>query len=67
MPSYDYRCKECGNFTVKQPITEDALKTCPSCGKAIERIIGKNISVMYKTGGFYCTDKSACNACSACR
>jgi len=67
MPHYDYRCTECGDFTVEQPITQDALKICPTCGNPIQRIIGKNVSIMYKTGGFYCTDKGACKSCSACR
>lgn len=67
MPHYDYRCKTCGDFTIEQPITAESLKVCPTCAKPIKRIIGKNINVMYKTSGFYCTDKGACNSCNHCQ
>lgn len=66
MPSYDYRCKECGDFIVEQPITAEMLTYCPSCGQPVKRIIGKNINVLYKTQGFYCTDKAGSNNCSSC-
>ncbi|HHZ16187.1 MAG TPA: zinc ribbon domain-containing protein [Peptococcaceae bacterium] len=56
MPSYDYRCPKCGKFTISQRITEKALTECPTCGSPVNRLIGKNINVVYKCSGFYCTD-----------
>ena len=33
MPTYEYRCKDCGHeFEVLQSFTDDALTECPSCG-----------------------------------
>ena len=56
MPHYDYRCSQCGKFTVYQGIKEKALASCPTCGSPVHRLIGKNVNVMYKCSGFYCTD-----------
>ena len=46
MPTYQYECEnpECptgGRFIIAQSIRDDALTTCPECGGAVERIIGK--------------------------
>jgi len=56
MPHYDYRCSQCGKFTVYQGIKEKALSSCPTCGAPVHRLIGKNVNIVYKCSGFYCTD-----------
>lgn len=56
MPIYDYRCENCGKFEIKQRITEDPLTSCPTCGGKVERLIGKNIGIVFKGSGFYTTD-----------
>lgn len=56
MPTYDYRCPKCDKFTISQGIKEPALKTCPTCGSPVHRLIGKNVNIVYKCSGFYCTD-----------
>ncbi|SHG51606.1 putative regulatory protein, FmdB family [Thermosyntropha lipolytica DSM 11003] len=56
MPIYDYRCENCGKFEIKQRITEDPLASCPTCGGKVERLIGKNIGIVFKGSGFYTTD-----------
>lgn len=56
MPSYDYRCESCGKFTISQGIKEPALTVCPTCGSSVSRLIGKNVNILYKCSGFYCTD-----------
>ncbi|MEW6624381.1 MAG: FmdB family zinc ribbon protein [Bacillota bacterium] len=56
MPNYEYRCKNCGVFERFQRITEDPLKTCPMCNSQVQRLISKNVHVMYKGSGFYTTD-----------
>ncbi|MCL1804442.1 MAG: hypothetical protein FWG28_00325 [Clostridiales bacterium] len=54
---YSYRCPECGVFTIEQSMKDEPIGECPDCGKPVKRIIGKNINVIYRTSGFYCTDK----------
>ena len=41
MPTYEYRCKKCGQtFEILQKITEDPIELCPECGGVVERLIG---------------------------
>lgn len=56
MPTYEYRCENCGYFELKQRITEDALTICPDCGGKVQRLISKNIGVVFKGSGFNKTD-----------
>lgn len=56
MPVYDYKCDKCGHFDKMQRITEPALSKCPTCGGPVERLISKNIGVVFKGSGFYTTD-----------
>jgi putative FmdB family regulatory protein len=58
MPTYDYRCKNCGRFEKVQKITEPALKVCPECGEAVHRLISKNVGIVLKGSGFYQTDNN---------
>ena len=33
MPTYDYRCRDCGHeFEAVQSFSDDALTECPQCG-----------------------------------
>ncbi|MGR6835136.1 FmdB family zinc ribbon protein [Syntrophomonas erecta] len=56
MPIYDYKCEKCGRFEKMQKITESALTECPTCGGQVQRLISKNVGIMFKGSGFYCTD-----------
>ena len=58
MPTYDYRCGDCGHaFETMQRISEDPLKDCPACQKAtLRRLIGSGGALIFKGTGFYCTD-----------
>ncbi len=56
MPIYEYKCATCGVFEKEQRITAPPLKECPTCGGPVHRVIGHNISIIYKAGGFYTTD-----------
>jgi len=59
MPTYGYECKSCGHtFDAFQSMTDEPLKICPKCGKAIRRLINGGTGVIFKGGGFYVTDKS---------
>ncbi|NPV28861.1 MAG: zinc ribbon domain-containing protein [Firmicutes bacterium] len=56
MPTYEYECSECGRFQYSQRITEPALEACPTCGKPVRRLISRNVGIIFKGPGFYCTD-----------
>lgn len=56
MPIYEYRCEGCGKqLEVMQRITEDPLRTCPSCGGMLQRLVSST-SFILKGTGWYATD-----------
>ncbi|MCV7674427.1 MULTISPECIES: FmdB family zinc ribbon protein [Micrococcus] len=56
MPTYAYRCKDCGHaFDVVQAFTDDALTECPACGGVLRKQYG-SVGVSFKGSGFYRTD-----------
>ena len=56
MPTYEYRCKDCGeHLEVVQSFTDDALTECPACGGKLRKVFG-NIGITFKGSGFYKTD-----------
>lgn len=57
MPTYDYRCEECGHeFEKFQSMMEDHLKKCPECNGKLKRLIGSGAGLIFKGTGFYITD-----------
>lgn len=66
MPTYEYQCDSCGyRFEQLQKITEDALKTCPSCGKdSLKRLVSAT-AFHLKGGGWYKTDYSPSSSSSS--
>ena len=57
MPTYEYKCKKCGNlFDVFQSMSEDPVTTCPACGGEVERLISAGAGLIFKGSGFYATD-----------
>ncbi|MHC5027627.1 MAG: FmdB family zinc ribbon protein [Planctomycetota bacterium] len=58
MPTYDYRCNNCGHeFELFQQMSAGVKKKCPECGQLkLERLIGTGAGVIFKGGGFYETD-----------
>ena len=56
VPIYDYRCDHCGHvFSAVQSFTDNALETCPNCGKKPRRLILAP-AVVFKGSGWYKTD-----------
>jgi len=56
MPTYEYRCKDCGeHLEVVQSFKDDALTECPTCKGRLRKVFG-NIGVTFKGSGFYKTD-----------
>jgi len=54
MPIYEYRCDKCEReFEIEQRITEDPLRSCPSCrSRKVRRLISQT-SFVLKGGGWY--------------
>jgi putative FmdB family regulatory protein len=57
MPTYEYRCQDCGfEFEEFQSIVAEPLTICPSCSGHITRIISGGGGLIFKGSGFYETD-----------
>lgn len=57
MPTYDYKCSDCGiEFEKFQSINSPKLTKCPDCGGKITRLIGTGAGIIFKGTGFYETD-----------
>ena len=54
MPIYEYLCEKCGHeFEREQRISDDPVKTCPSCkARKVKRLISQT-SFVLKGGGWY--------------
>ena len=67
MPTYDYKCKECGHlFEEFQSMSSDDLLTCPSCGKpGLVRLMAGGVGMIFKGSGFYKTDYKKSEASSS--
>lgn len=56
MPTYEYRCKDCGATVERwQRFDEAPLTRCPSCGGNLNRVVFP-AGVIFKGSGWYCTD-----------
>lgn len=56
MPTYQYRCADCGEeLEVKQSFSDAALTVCPSCGGDLRKVFGA-AGVVFKGSGFYRND-----------
>lgn len=59
MPTYSYRCTECGTaFDIKQAFTDDALTECPTCHGRLRKLFN-TVGVTFNGSGFYRTDSRA--------
>lgn len=56
MPTYVYRCRNCGrNTEVVQRFNEAPLTTCPHCGGPLQRLLFPP-AIIFKGSGWYATD-----------
>jgi len=56
MPTYQYRCTECGeDLEAVQKFSDPALTTCPTCGGQLRKVFNA-VGVVFKGSGFYRTD-----------
>jgi putative FmdB family regulatory protein len=59
MPTYSYRCTECGNaFDIHQAFSDDALTVCEVCGGRLRKLFN-TLGVTFNGSGFYRTDSRA--------
>lgn len=56
MPTYDYKCEQCGHFEYHQSIKDEPLAKCPTCQGAVRRLISNNVNIIFKGSGFHITD-----------
>ena len=62
MPTYSYRCTECGDaFDLQQSFTDDSLTECPACRGKLRKLFSA-VGVTFKGSGFYRTDSRAGSA-----
>jgi putative FmdB family regulatory protein len=65
MPTYQYRCADCGNdLEAVQKFTDDPLTECPACGGGLRKRFGA-VGIVFKGSGFYATDNRTKGARSA--
>lgn len=56
MPSYQYRCADCGReLEVVQKFTDASLTECPTCTGTLRKVFNA-VGVVFKGSGFYATD-----------
>src|SRR4051812_35321654 len=61
MPTYQYRCSECGqDLEAVQKFTDAALTVCPNCGGSLRKVYNA-VGVVFKGSGFYSTDSRSSN------
>ena len=57
MPTYGYRCTNCGHqFEIFQRMSDEPLKVCPNCSQSTLKKVLYPIGVAFKGSGFYTTD-----------
>ena len=65
MPTYAYRCADCGHrFETVQSFTDEALTVCPVCNGVLRKVFNA-VGVVFKGSGFYRTDSRAAALASA--
>lgn len=59
MPTYSYKCTQCGHaFDIQQSFADASLTVCPECGGPLRKVFG-NLGVTFNGSGFYRTDSRA--------
>jgi putative FmdB family regulatory protein len=56
VPTYQYRCTECGHaFEAVQSFSDEALTDCPVCTGRLRKFFS-SVGIVFKGSGFYRTD-----------
>jgi len=49
MPTYDYKCRECGIiFEVFQKMSDEPIENCLECNGEVRRLIGGGLTPIFK-------------------
>ncbi len=65
MPTYQYRCTECGEqLEVVQKFSDDPLTECPRCHGHLRKLFS-SVGVVFKGSGFYKTDSRSSSRASS--
>jgi putative FmdB family regulatory protein len=56
LPTYSYKCTECGTaFDIHQEFTDATLTECPNCGGKLRKVFSA-VGVTFNGSGFYRND-----------
>ena len=67
MPTYEYRCDDCGHaFERQQKMSDAPVKKCPQCGKPVRRVIGAVAGFVRGTSTPCTTRPSPCKQLGRC-
>jgi len=56
MPTYEYRCRDCGHtFDIVQKMSDASLTHCPECGGELRKVFAPP-AIAFRGSGFYATD-----------
>jgi putative FmdB family regulatory protein len=59
VPTYSYKCPDCGTaFDIQQAFTDDSLTVCPNCGGNLRKVFSA-VGVSFNGSGFYRNDSRA--------
>jgi putative FmdB family regulatory protein len=64
LPTYSYKCTECGTaFDIQQAFTDDSLTVCPNCGGKLRKVFSA-VGVTFNGSGFYRNDSRSTGSSS---
>ena len=55
MPTYEYKCDNCGHSFEEFHSVNDNVESCPECGEKVRRVFHP-VGIIFKGSGFYKTD-----------
>src|SRR5918998_39403 len=65
MPTYEYRCKDCGEqLEIVQSFADDPLTDCPDCGGNLKKVFN-SVGISFKGSGFYKNDSRSSSSTSS--
>jgi putative FmdB family regulatory protein len=65
MPTYEYRCRECGELLeVVQSFSDDPLTECPRCSGLLRKVFN-SVGISFKGSGFYKNDSRSKSSSSS--
>ncbi len=57
MPTYDYKCLDCGReVEYFHRMSEPPITICPNCQGRLTRLVSAGAGLIFKGSGFYITD-----------